>query len=135
MSIQVSCFSFLFYNSIYFSLIQNAQTSYTAHPVSYSMGTGGCCPGVRRPWREAEHSPPSSAKVRNECLHGLHRNDLTFSSSTVSQITNCQCSNTNPDISAVPVLLRCCSSNTGHSVNPIYYIYDTRDFFIKIFTN
>jgi len=29
------------------------------------MGTGGCFPGVKRPGREADHSPPSIAEVTN----------------------------------------------------------------------
>jgi hypothetical protein len=34
-------------------------------PASYPMGTGGSFPGVKRPGREADHSPPSSAEVKN----------------------------------------------------------------------
>jgi hypothetical protein len=34
---------------------------------SYPMGTGGSFPGVKRPDREADHSPPSSAEVK-ECV-------------------------------------------------------------------
>jgi hypothetical protein len=38
-----------------------------AHPVSYPMGTGGSFPrGKARPGRDADHSPPSSAEVKNE---------------------------------------------------------------------
>jgi len=29
------------------------------------MGTWGSFPGVKRPGREADHSPPSSSKVKN----------------------------------------------------------------------
>jgi hypothetical protein len=32
---------------------------------SYPMGTRGSFRGVKRPGREADHSPPSSAEVRN----------------------------------------------------------------------
>jgi hypothetical protein len=28
------------------------------------MGTGGSFPGVKRPGREADHSPPTSAEVK-----------------------------------------------------------------------
>jgi hypothetical protein len=38
------------------------QTGSGAHPASYPMGTGG----KARPGRDAEHSPPSSAEVKNE---------------------------------------------------------------------
>lgn len=33
----------------------------------FSVGTGNCSPGLKRSWREADHSPPSSAGVNNEC--------------------------------------------------------------------
>jgi hypothetical protein len=34
---------------------------------SYPMGTGGPFPGSKaRPGRDADHSPPSSAEVKNE---------------------------------------------------------------------
>jgi hypothetical protein len=36
-----------------------------AHPASCTMGTGGSFPGGKaRPGRDADHSPPSSAKLR-----------------------------------------------------------------------
>jgi hypothetical protein len=36
-----------------------------AHTASYPVGTGGWLPGVKRPGREADHSPPSSAEIKN----------------------------------------------------------------------
>jgi hypothetical protein len=43
------------------------QTGSGAHPASCTMGTGGPSSGVKaRPGRDADHSPPSSAKVVNE---------------------------------------------------------------------
>jgi hypothetical protein len=43
------------------------QTSPEAHPASYPMGTGGPFTGTKeRPGRDADHSPPSSAEVKNE---------------------------------------------------------------------
>jgi hypothetical protein len=43
------------------------QTGSEAHPASYPMGTGGPFPGAKgRPGRDADHSPPSSAEVKNE---------------------------------------------------------------------
>jgi hypothetical protein len=38
------------------------QTSSEVHPASYAMGKGGNA----RPGRNADHSPPSSAEVKNE---------------------------------------------------------------------
>jgi hypothetical protein len=34
------------------------------HPASYPMRTGGSFPGVKRPRREADHSPAASAEVK-----------------------------------------------------------------------
>jgi hypothetical protein len=43
------------------------QTGSGTHPASYPMGTGGSFPGGKaRPGRDADHSPPSSAEVKNE---------------------------------------------------------------------
>jgi hypothetical protein len=43
------------------------QTGSGAHPASCPMGTGGPFPGSKaRPGRDADHSPPSSAEVKNE---------------------------------------------------------------------
>jgi hypothetical protein len=37
------------------------------NPASYPMGTGsGDFPGVKRPGREAVHSPPSTVEVKND---------------------------------------------------------------------
>jgi hypothetical protein len=36
-----------------------------AHPASYPVGTGALSPGIKRPGREADHSPPTSAEVKN----------------------------------------------------------------------
>jgi hypothetical protein len=36
-----------------------------AHPTSYPMNTGVISQGLKRPRREADHSPPSSAEVKN----------------------------------------------------------------------
>jgi hypothetical protein len=42
------------------------QTGFGAQPASYPLGTGGPFPGHKaRPGRDADHSPPSSAKVMN----------------------------------------------------------------------
>jgi hypothetical protein len=48
-----------------FSLHHRIQTGSEANPASYPVGTGVLSPEVKRPWREADHSPPSSAKVKN----------------------------------------------------------------------
>jgi hypothetical protein len=48
-----------------FTLHQRVQKSSGAHPASYSMGTGVPSLGAKRPGREADHSPPSSAEVKN----------------------------------------------------------------------
>jgi hypothetical protein len=50
-----------------FSSSPCVQTGSGAHPASYPMGTGGSFPGGKaQPGRHADHSPPSSADVKNE---------------------------------------------------------------------
>jgi hypothetical protein len=48
-----------------FSLHHCVHTSSGPHPASYPVGTRGSYLGVKRPGREADHSFPSSAKVKN----------------------------------------------------------------------
>jgi hypothetical protein len=43
------------------------QTGTGAHQASCTVGTGGPFPGAKvRPEHDADHSPPSSAKIENE---------------------------------------------------------------------
>jgi hypothetical protein len=43
------------------------QTGSEVHPAPYPMGTGGPFPGGKaRPGSDGDHSPPSSAEVKNE---------------------------------------------------------------------
>jgi hypothetical protein len=48
-----------------FSLHHRVQTCSGAHPASYSMGTGGSFSEGKLPGLETDHSPPSSAEVKN----------------------------------------------------------------------
>jgi hypothetical protein len=50
-----------------FSLHHRVQNGAGTHPASCPLGTGGSFPGIKRPGREADHSPPSSATVK-ECV-------------------------------------------------------------------
>jgi hypothetical protein len=50
-----------------FSLHHRVQNGSGAHPASYSMGNRALSLGVKRPGREADHSPPSSGEVK-ECV-------------------------------------------------------------------
>jgi hypothetical protein len=43
----------------------HVHTGPVAYPASCTMGTGSF-PGVKRPGRGVDHSPPSSAEVENE---------------------------------------------------------------------
>jgi len=45
------------------------QTSFGTHSAYCLMGTGGSLPGIKRPGREADHSPPSSSEVKNVCKY------------------------------------------------------------------
>jgi hypothetical protein len=48
-----------------FSVHHRVQTGSEAHPASYTMGTRAVSLEVKQPGREADHTPPSSAKVKN----------------------------------------------------------------------
>jgi hypothetical protein len=50
-----------------FSLQHHVQTGSGTHTASYPMGAGAVSLGVRRPGREADHSPAPGAKVK-ECV-------------------------------------------------------------------
>jgi hypothetical protein len=51
--------------------LHSVQTAPWAHPASYTMGTVGCFPGVKRQGREADRSPPN--------LHSpTHLHSFTF---------------------------------------------------------
>jgi len=45
---------------------KNVQTASGAHPACYSIGTGVVSPGLKRPWRDVNHSPASSAEVKKD---------------------------------------------------------------------
>jgi hypothetical protein len=45
------------------------QTGSGVHPTSHPMGIGGSFLGVKRPGREADHSPPASAKVKKMWIY------------------------------------------------------------------
>jgi hypothetical protein len=47
-----------------FPLHHRVQNGSGAHPASYTMGTRALSLGIKRPGREADHSPPSSAEVK-----------------------------------------------------------------------
>jgi hypothetical protein len=52
-----------------FSLHHRFQNGPGTHPTSYPISASDPFPGgVKRPGRESDHSPPSSAEVK-ECLH------------------------------------------------------------------
>jgi hypothetical protein len=52
-----------------FSLLHVVQTGSGVHPTSYTMGTGGFSPEVKRPVLEAYHSPPTSAEVKKTWIY------------------------------------------------------------------
>jgi hypothetical protein len=47
-----------------FSLHHRVKNGSGAHPASFPMGTRVYFPRVKRPGREADHSPPSRAEVK-----------------------------------------------------------------------
>jgi hypothetical protein len=48
-----------------FSLLHSVQTGYEPKKPPIQWVAGPLSRGVKRPWREADHSPPSSIKVKN----------------------------------------------------------------------
>jgi hypothetical protein len=77
--------------AVFVNRFHRIQNDCGAHPASYPMGSGGSFPGVKRAGREAEHSPPSSAEIKNAWIYTSipqyafmawclvkHRNNLTF---------------------------------------------------------
>jgi hypothetical protein len=82
----------VFVSSGNFSFHHRVQNGSGAHPASYPMGIGGSFPGGKAAEREADHSSPSSAEVKNRWsytstsgarLHGVvlsdkHRDDFTL---------------------------------------------------------
>jgi hypothetical protein len=53
-----------------FSLHHRVQNGSGAHPASYPLGTTmGFYTGLKRPGREADHSPVSDAEVKNACSY------------------------------------------------------------------
>jgi hypothetical protein len=48
-----------------------------AHSASYPMSIGGSFPEIKRPVREANQSPPSSAEV-NECAELYHHSPVSL---------------------------------------------------------
>jgi hypothetical protein len=65
-------------------VLQSPQTGSGKHSASYS--TLDCSPGLKWPGCEADHSPPPSDEVKNECLHsllGLHSAHRDSENSTV----------------------------------------------------
>jgi hypothetical protein len=48
-----------------FSLLHSVPTGSGAHPAYSLLSTGAHSPGVKRPGREADHSPACSAEVKN----------------------------------------------------------------------
>jgi hypothetical protein len=84
-----------------FSLHHLVQTGSGAHPAFYQMCTGALSLGIKRPGREADHSPPSSAEVKEwvelylhspntpswRGAHLQHRDNFTFYSGRGVQLT------------------------------------------------
>jgi hypothetical protein len=56
----------------HFSILHSLHIGSGFHSASYPNGTGGCFSGIKRPGREADYSPPSSAEVKNYGAIYLH---------------------------------------------------------------
>jgi hypothetical protein len=71
-----------------FSIFHWLQTVLETHQFSSSMGMVGLNPGMKRPTSEANHSPQSSAKIKNTwsytsihpvCFYGMYWDNLSLS--------------------------------------------------------
>jgi hypothetical protein len=64
------------------SLLKDVPTDFSAHPAPHLVRTADSFTRVKRPWREADHSPLSD-EVKNECsrtsspIHGIYRDKTT----------------------------------------------------------
>jgi hypothetical protein len=47
------------------------QTGSGTHPASYKLGMTALSPGVKRPVREADQSPPISVEIKNTWIYTL----------------------------------------------------------------
>jgi hypothetical protein len=54
----------ILHDLVFLIIFVKNQNGSGAHPASYPMGIRGSFPGVKRPGREADHSPTSSAEVK-----------------------------------------------------------------------
>jgi len=54
-----------------FSIRHRIQTGSGAHPASFPINTGGSYPEIRRPGREDDHSPPSSAEINARSYNAI----------------------------------------------------------------
>jgi hypothetical protein len=61
-----------------FSLHYRFQTVFGAHPDSYPIGTRALSPEVKRPVREADYSPPSTAEVKEFMAPYLHFSNTPY---------------------------------------------------------
>jgi hypothetical protein len=59
-----------------FPLHHRVQNGSGAHPASYPMGSRGSVPGVKWLGREADHSPPSGAEVKEYVELYLHSSNM-----------------------------------------------------------
>ena len=71
----------------HYSVFFNVQTDWGSHPTPYSMGTTVLSRGVKRPRREIDHSPASTADATNDwsctsfpfvCIHDVDRDKFTL---------------------------------------------------------
>jgi hypothetical protein len=65
------CSIYLFANNIFeiVYLLHVVQTGFGAHPAPYPMGTRGFFLGSQAAGAEADHSPPTSAEVKNTWIY------------------------------------------------------------------
>jgi hypothetical protein len=68
--------------SVNFSVHQRFHTGTGAYPDSYPMGNRVSFPVVKRPGSEANHSPPSSAEIKNASIPPISLHGVVLKKST-----------------------------------------------------
>jgi hypothetical protein len=131
------------------SLLHSVKTGSEAHPASYWTGTWALWMGVKRPGREADNSPPSSAEVRNggpapplppkRLWHsaGLikHRDNVTFSFYPRLEDRGCKNMLPEQDLDTTrSAVIRAWSNGGAISDQPLSTSYESRNTVTRLVT-
>jgi hypothetical protein len=104
------------------SLLHVVQNSSGAHPASYPIGTWALFQGLKRPGRGADHSPSSSAEVRNGgAIPPLSHKSFSVPGLNSKVSWAPLCKPTAPPFAAVVYLFVTCLSTSAHCLLLIHF--------------